>query len=121
MAKHCDRLKQSMAVRDMKASTLSYKTGISEAAISHYLAGHYEPKTKRMQILANALKVSVAWLSGLDVPMHEPINTTRSRNHLIEYVVFHRNGKNLKVKFNEKQQKVFYSLVDMAEVEDAED
>ncbi len=71
MAKHCDRLRQALALRNMKPSVLSYKTGISEASISHYLAGHYEPKTKKMQAIARALHVSDAWLSGFDVPMLE--------------------------------------------------
>ncbi len=69
MAKHCERLREALDMRDIKPSMLSYKTGISEASISHYLAGHYEPKSKKLHLMAKALKVSTAWLSGLDVPM----------------------------------------------------
>jgi transcriptional regulator with XRE-family HTH domain len=69
MEKHCERLKEALEIRDLKPSMLAYKTGISEASISHYLAGHYEPKTKKLQIMAKALRVSSAWLAGLDVPM----------------------------------------------------
>lgn len=77
MAKHSERLREALEFRDIKPSVLSYKSGISEASISHYLAGHYEPKSKKMQQLANALKVSAAWLSGFDVPMiDETIKTT---------------------------------------------
>ena len=71
MAKHCERLKEALEIRDIKPSMLAYKTGISEASISHYVAGHYEPKTKKLQIMAKALRVSSAWLAGLDVPMIE--------------------------------------------------
>lgn len=77
MAKHCERLRQALEVKGWKPSMLSYKTGISEASLSHYLAGHYEPKAQKMQLLANTLKVSVAWLSGFDVPMiDETVKTT---------------------------------------------
>lgn len=69
MAKLCERLKEALQLRDMKPSVLSYKTGISEASISHYLAGHYEPKTQKIKAIAKALRVSDSWLSGYDVPM----------------------------------------------------
>ena len=72
MAKHCERLREALELREMKPSTLAFKTGISEASISHYLAGHYEPKTKKLQTLAKALRVSSAWLAGLDAPIQEP-------------------------------------------------
>lgn len=69
MAKFCERLREVLKIRDVRPSMLAYKTGISEASLSHYLAGHYEPKSKKLQTIANALRVSSAWLSGLDVPM----------------------------------------------------
>ncbi len=71
MAKHCERLREALFIRKMKPSVLSYKTNISEASLSHYLAGHYVPKADKMSVMAQALKVSAAWLSGLDVPMVE--------------------------------------------------
>jgi transcriptional regulator with XRE-family HTH domain len=69
MAKLCDRLKEALIKREMKASTLAYKTGISEASLSHYLSGHYSPKGDKLNLIANALRVSPAWLGGYDVPM----------------------------------------------------
>lgn len=78
MAKHCERLREALDMRDIKPSMLSYKTGISEASISHYLAGHYEPKSKKLHLMAKALKVSTAWLSGLDVPMEENLESDLS-------------------------------------------
>lgn len=74
MAKHSERLREALRLRNMKPSMLSYKTGISEASLSHYLAGHYEPKTKKVQAMAKALRVSDAWLSGLDVSMEDEKN-----------------------------------------------
>lgn len=78
MAKLCERLKEALQLRDMKPSVLSYKTGISEASISHYLAGHYEPKTQKIKSIANALRVSDSWLSGYDVPMNLEEKTTET-------------------------------------------
>ena len=71
MAEHKDRLRAALVFRNIRPSVVSYKTGIPEAAISHYLKGDYEPKHKRMKLLADALRVSEAWLSGFDVPMTE--------------------------------------------------
>jgi transcriptional regulator with XRE-family HTH domain len=68
MATFSERLKQALELRGVKPSVLSYKTNISEASISHYIAGHYTPKGKRIQIIADALHVSSAWLNGFDVP-----------------------------------------------------
>ena len=70
MAKHCERLKQALELRNIKPSMLAYKTGISEASISHYIAGHYVPKSDKMEKMASALRVSSAWLSGYDVPIN---------------------------------------------------
>ena len=64
-----ERLKYALELRDMKPSVLSYKTNISEASLSHYIKGHYEPKTKKLKAIAAALRVSDAWLNGFDVPM----------------------------------------------------
>ena len=70
MAKHCERLKQALELRNIKPSILAYKTGISEASISHYIAGHYVPKSDKMEKMASALGVSSAWLTGYDVPIN---------------------------------------------------
>ena len=75
MSSFAERLRYALNVRDMRPSVLSYKIKLSEATISHYLAGHYEPKAKRVEEIANALHVSYAWLSGYDVPMNETDET----------------------------------------------
>lgn len=43
--------------------------GISEAVISQYRSGKYEPKQDRLDEFAKALDVSEGWLMGYDVPM----------------------------------------------------
>lgn len=104
MAKHSERLREALDIRGMRPSTLSYKTGISEASISHYLKGHYEPKHDKMELLAKALRVSEAWLSGFDVPMVEQRENTDEiiprDPELIEYLQMLKNRPEMKMLFS---------------------
>lgn len=43
----CNRLNIAMRIRNMKASELSEKTGISKSSLSEYIQGKYEAKQKR--------------------------------------------------------------------------
>lgn len=65
------RLQQILSIRDIKQIELSRITNIPKSAISQYISGAFEPKQDRLEILANALNVSEAWLMGYDVPMNE--------------------------------------------------
>lgn len=69
MATTSQRLRQIMAIRDIKQSELIEITGISKGAMSCYLSGKYVPKQDNIYKLAKALDVNPAWLMGLDVPM----------------------------------------------------
>ena len=71
-----NRLNKAMVVRDIKASALSEKTGISKSSISEYLSGKYEAKQNGIYLLAKALNVSEAWLMGCDVPMEREIDNS---------------------------------------------
>ena len=63
------RLKEALELREMSQTELSKKTGISKAALSQYMKGLYRAKQDRVELLANALNVSEAWLMGYDVPI----------------------------------------------------
>lgn len=67
-----DRLREAMRIRDMKQIELVRKTGINRSAISRYLSGEYEPKSKPIYELAKALDVAEQWLMGYDVPIDRP-------------------------------------------------
>lgn len=69
MATIASRLREAMAIREMKQADLVSTTGIGKSSISTYLSGEYEPKQKNIYKLAAALDVSEAWLMGEDVPM----------------------------------------------------
>lgn len=64
-----NRLNTAMRIRNIKASELSEKTGISKSSLSEYINGKYEAKQDGVYLLAKALNVNEAWLMGLDVPM----------------------------------------------------
>ncbi len=47
-------------------SELCEKTKISKGALSSYLSGHYFPKQKTLEKLADALNTTVYYLMGFD-------------------------------------------------------
>lgn len=68
MAELKDRLKEALAMRNMRPVDLSDKTGIPKGAISYYMAGKSQPKADRLYQIAKTLNVNEAWLMGYDVP-----------------------------------------------------
>lgn len=64
-----NRLNTAMRVRNIKATELAQKTGISKSSLSEYMSGKYEAKQDGVYLLAKALDINEAWLMGLDVPM----------------------------------------------------
>lgn len=69
MDKFMDRLNEALVLRDVTPAELHRRTGISESTISQYRSGYAEPKKKKLQLIADALSISPAWLMGLDVPI----------------------------------------------------
>ena len=68
-----DRIKQALALRNMKQVELVEKTGIDKSQISSYLSGKYKPKQENLSLIAMALDVDVYWLMGQDVPMERAV------------------------------------------------
>lgn len=66
-----DRLNEALSMRNMTAAELSRLSGIDEGTLSNYKKGKYEPKQRKLESLAIALNVSIAWLMGADVPMEK--------------------------------------------------
>lgn len=67
-----DRLREAINIRKVKQVDLVKETGINASAISRYLSGEYEPKSKPIYELSKALDISEQWLMGYDVPMERP-------------------------------------------------
>jgi transcriptional regulator with XRE-family HTH domain len=66
-----ERLKQAMRLRGKRQTDLCEACDIPKGAMSLYISGAYEPKQDRLEKLANALSVDVAWLMGYDVPTNK--------------------------------------------------
>ena len=74
-----NRLKKAMELKNIKAVSLSEKSGVDKSKISSYLSGRYKANQDTLFILANALDVSPSWLMGFDVPMSANIDTSQKK------------------------------------------
>ena len=63
------RLSEALRVRGVLPVELSRMTGINKGNISKYIKGDYIPKQSKIAAIAEALRVSPAWLLGYNVPM----------------------------------------------------
>jgi len=68
-----ERLRRAMDIRGVGKAELSRQTGIGEHRIEQYAGRGYEVGHSAVYVMAVALRVSPAWLSGYDVPM-ESVN-----------------------------------------------
>ncbi len=57
-------IKKRLHELDMSQADLSRKTGISTATISQYVSGKYFPAQDRLELIANALNTTPAYLMG---------------------------------------------------------
>ena len=63
------RLNEALRLRNMNQTELCKRTGLPSSSVSRYLNGKSIPKQRPLALMAEALKVSPAWLMGYDVPM----------------------------------------------------
>lgn len=68
-----NRLIQAMNDKEINATELSKRSGLSKANISQYVNGVYEPKPDKLYLISEALGVSTAWLMGYDVEANESL------------------------------------------------
>ena len=61
-----ERVRQTMEQKDISRAELSRRSGIRASSISDYLNGRYAPKQDKIDLMAQALNVSPAWLMGYD-------------------------------------------------------
>lgn len=66
MATFAERFKIALDQTDITAAELSRRLNIPEGTISQYKSGAYEPKQRRLELIANTLGVSISWLMGAD-------------------------------------------------------
>lgn len=65
MEKIISRMQDLMAQKDLTAAELSRRTGIDRSTLCHYLRGDYLPKFDKIEKIASALEVPVAYLTGI--------------------------------------------------------
>lgn len=65
------RIAKALAIRNIRQADLAQMTNIPKSSLSLYLKDAYEPKQDRIFVIAQALRVSEAWLMGYDVPMEK--------------------------------------------------
>lgn len=64
-----ERIKFAMKAKSKKQVDIVKDTGISKGAFSSYLSGQYNPKSDKMELIADSLDVDLRWLYGENVPM----------------------------------------------------
>ena len=92
--------------------------GIGKQTFSNWKSGISSSYTKYLSQIANFLNVSVDYLLKSENSIEK--DPLLNSEPLKEYIVFHRNGKNVKVKLTPEQQKIFDALVSSSTLEDAD-
>lgn len=69
-----DRLNEALKLRGLTASDLAKRTGLNKSSVSRYLSGQSIPRSLAIGAMAEALRVSPAWVLGYDVPMESKEN-----------------------------------------------
>ena len=64
MATFLERFNKLLNDRDMSAADFSRISGIPESTLCRYRSGGYEPKQRRLEIMAAVFHVSVDYLMG---------------------------------------------------------
>lgn len=69
MYKFPERLTEALEKKNISPAELARRIGVNDGTISNYKKGRYAPKDKRVEDIAKALNISIAWLMGADVQM----------------------------------------------------
>ena len=82
-----ERIKFAMKAKNKKQVDIVKDTGISKGAFSSYLSGQYNPKSDKMELIADSLDVDLRWLYGQNVPMEH----TSQNNNALQYVFYNNS------------------------------
>lgn len=78
------RIREEMARQGLTMTDLARMSGLNRSSISRYVSDTIEPKQNAIGAIAQALKVSPAWLLGFDVEHDEPLKITLDISDLSE-------------------------------------
>lgn len=90
-----NRIREALAIRNMKQVELAEKCDIAKGTISNWLNNRYQPKQKPLYKMAKVLDVSEMWLAGYDVPMERPVAQVKN-DELAQLITEIRNNDDLK-------------------------
>ena len=91
--------------------------GFSTAVATKWKNGAL-PRDTTLKKIADYFNVSVDYLLKDENNIEkDPLSNSEPMR---EYVIFHRDGKNVRVKFTPEQKKIFDALVSSSQVEDAD-
>lgn len=99
-----ERLRETMAQKDISGAELARRSGIRASSISDYLTGKYAPKQDKIDLMAQALGVSPAWLMGYDNAKNTPSLPHRAQLKKVPMVGYAAAGRPLE----NLNQDVFY-------------
>lgn len=99
-----NRIREALAIRDMKQVELAEKAGVPKGTINNWLNQRYQPKQKPLYKMAQILDVSEMWLAGYDVPMERPKEQKKS-DELVQLITEIRKDKDL--------QRLFLSICNL--------
>lgn len=111
-----NRIREALALRDMKQVELCEKTGIKKSSINNWLGQRWQPKQDAILKMAQALDVSEMWLAGYDVPVERPVEQKKS-DELVQLITQIRKNEGLKHLFisicnlTDEQRKTIESMV----------
>ena len=111
-----NRLREALALRNMKQVELCEKTGIKKSSVNNWLAQRWQPKQEAIMKMARVLDVSEMWLAGYDVPPDRPIEQKKS-DELVQLIHSIRTDEALKdlissiCTLNDEQRKTIASMV----------
>ena len=111
-----NRIREALALRNMKQVELCEKTGIKKSSVNNWLAQRWQPKQDALMKMARVLDVSEMWLAGYDVPPDRPIEQKKS-DELAQLIHSIRSDEDLKdlilsiCTLNDEQRKTIKSMV----------
>ena len=111
-----NRIREALALRNMKQVELCEKTGIKKSSVNNWLSQRWQPKQDAIMKMARALDVSEMWLAGYDVPPDRPVEQKKS-DELVQLIHSIRTDEALKdliasiCTLNDEQRKTIASMV----------
>jgi transcriptional regulator with XRE-family HTH domain len=111
-----NRIREALALRNMKQAELCERTGINKSSVNNWLAQRWQPKQDALMKMAKVLDVSEMWLAGYDIPKERPIEQKKS-DELAQLIHSIRKDEELKhlivsiCTLNDDQRKTIASMV----------